>query len=237
MSSTLFVFWDIETCHKKGKWITKEIERDIEHRASMIKTSDESLTKEAAFHLTTLTNPHFSDLLCISYKCTTPSGEVIEPTKTLIRQSADEDERVMLRHFIVKCIEWSVNFRRVCYIGYNSIYFDSWYLFQKAIIHGLKFKHDKHLGIFDFRRYQTYPQFDIMQVMANWDAKHYVKLSTLCHSLGIKMDKKLNMHKDGVFQLADLWTQQDIKAIKEYSQEDVNLTEQVFFKIQRYFDI
>lgn len=200
----LKVFIDIETLPPaRDKW--KGIGPDLEQ--------DEKEYRKLAL------NGNYGQILCIGIAAER-DGKRIAETVLGFDEEREEftlDEKEMLEKFwyLMK----NFNPARDIIIGHNIFDFDLLFIYKRSIIHGV----NPQLNL-SFARYRSQPIFDTMREWEQWGRK-FISLAELGKVLDLDKGKLNGLNGSKVF---DLYTEGEYKEIARYCRADVELTRDVY---------
>ncbi len=220
------IVWDIETIPQISPF--SEIQK--EKMANKIEYYvEKGQDPEEAKRLVAATNPLYGQVICISmYEVsnryiTGNKVTLVASSKTLINGLLDPEEKILLEDF------WDyIKGFKGTFVGFNSLKFDAWFVQVRSMKHEV---FPANQDFLDFRLYQNYPHYDIMQHMSNWAFSLRPSLELACDFFDIPSPK------DGEVQastVAEAYQQGKIKEIAEYAMKDVEATYKIYKITKNY---
>lgn len=172
--------------------------------------------EEKAKNMVMAINPFLGEIVCIGLLKHNDVGQY----DILSLTGTEED---ILEHF------WKTirNFRGL-FISYNGLGFDTHYILKRSMIHKVASTCNNFLNT---RRYQRYPHFDVLQVLADWSPSNYYTLNLACESLGVKSPKKGDIRAENV---AEAFAAGRIDEIAKYCERDLLATYQIYTIVKQY---
>tara|TARA_Y100000310_G_scaffold339752_2_gene433432 strand:- start:1100 stop:1750 length:651 start_codon:yes stop_codon:yes gene_type:complete len=214
MLHNAFVF-DIETIPQRAPLSDiqeEELERRIQAKKNSFNDTPEELRK-----LIMGTTPQFGEIVCISYlHRDKKTGE--ETVGSFIG-----DETEILTNF------WNKISRFIgMFIHFNGLHFDVPWVIHRSMYHRIKPTNKEFMKT---RRFQTYPHFDVKQILADWNWSSSISLNLACDFLDIPSTKDGPVNAKTV---AAAFAKGQIDLIAEYCEKDVAGTFDVFKIVHAY---
>lgn len=209
---------DIETIPSQKPGLLEEIRANIqppgniskpETIAKWIQENAETAAEET--YRKTALNGTLGEIVCISYA-------VGDAPPLVIWRDCLSPEKEMLREFFGK-LHGELDLSLPCFVGHNILGFDLRFIFQRAVINGIK-------PPFPLRQDARYSDnekiFDTMLAWAGWGNR--CRLATICEALGIPVKS------DGI-DGSKVWDEVkagNAAAVAAYCMEDVTATREVY---------
>ncbi len=192
------LFLDIETLPAPNE--KKKILQEF-HKAR-VNEGKEKQTFEEFIEKTGLDGT-FGRIACIGYAINNEKVQVLSG-----------DEKEIIKKF------WDISENINLFIGFNVIDFDLRFIYQRSYILGVK--PGKELS---FRRYISYPIYDVMYEWTKWNTQNKPSLDKLAKAFGFPTSKGGDVEGKNV---AKAYEQGRIKEICEYCMKDVELTRKIY---------
>jgi len=220
------IVWDIETIPQISPF--SEIQKEkmvnkIEYYA------ERGMDKEEAGRLVAATNPMFGQVICISmyelserFPDSNKATLVASPIK-VSKGLFEPEEKNLLEDFW----EYIRGFRGT-YVGFNSLKFDAWFVQIRSMKHQII---PTNKDFLDFRLYQNYPHYDVMQHISNWQFSLRPSLELACDFFDVPTPKEGEVKASSV---AEAYQQGKIKEIAEYAMRDVEATYEIYKITKNY---
>lgn len=152
-------------------------------------------------------------------------GYAINDGDVIVRTAQTEAEEVLLLDAAWELIE---DAQRIVTFNGN---FDLRFLAVRSMVHRIR----PHATVGDvsawFRRYSTYPHFDVRAVLTGWDDRTTGKLHEWCASLGVECDDVTTGADIFTFAQAGEWSK-----IEAHCHADVQATRGLFHCVAPVFD-
>lgn len=220
VNMTTTVTIDIETIPSQQPGLLKEIRAGIKPPGNISKPEsiekwmqENAQTAANEAWLKTALNGAAGEIICIGY--------AIEdsPVKSIHRNLGDCEATMLARFFGDLAGELD---SPPLYVGHNIHGFDLRFIFQRAVIHGVKPPFPLH---HDARYNDLNKSYDTMLAWAGWGNR--CKLADICKALGIKVKS------DGI-DGSQVWPYVQTGRVQEvatYCEEDVTATREVFRRL------
>jgi len=163
--------------------------------------------------------PEFGRIVCIGMGHDAKS--VLE--KKAFTAERDEDEARILGEFWEAVKGQQRDWR---FVTFNGLAFDVPYILKRSLFAGVRPSTTLAL-----RRFALDSHYDVMQVLSNWDRFDAVRLDVLADLFGLQKGPK-GMDGSRVYPL---WKEGRFKEIEAYCLNDVQITYEIFLKVQEYF--
>ena len=214
------IIWDIETIPQVSPF--SEIQK--EKMANKIEYYvEKGQDPEEASRLVAATNPFYGQVICISmYEISnrfpdSNKATLVASTKKLANGLLAPEEKNLLEDFW----EYIKGFKGT-FVGFNSLKFDAWFVQIRSMKHKV---FPTNTDFLDFRLYQNYPHYDVMQHMSNWAFSLRPSLELACNFFNIPTPKEGEVKASTV---AAAYQQGKIKEIAEYAMRDVEATYEIY---------
>lgn len=161
------------------------------------------------------TSPYFGEIVCIGlYKVDGDNKQ----SAALIGS-----EQKILRDF------WKVlkKFEGV-FVSYNGLQFDTPFIVKRSMKYGIK---PSSINFLNTNKYKRFPQFDVQEVLADYNWSDRVTLRLACELLGVESPKEEGIAAKDV---AEAFHSGRIQDIADYCVRDVIATYEVYKKIRDY---
>ena len=163
--------------------------------------------------------PEFGRIVCVGMG--NDATGVLE--KRAFTAESEADEAKVLRGF------WDAvrgRERDSRFVTFNGLSFDVPYILKRSLFLGVK-----PSTTLSLRRFALDSHYDVMQVLSNWDRYDAVRLDVVADLFGLEKGPK---GMDGS-QVHRLWREGRWREIEAYCLNDVQLTYEIFLKVQEYF--
>jgi predicted PolB exonuclease-like 3'-5' exonuclease len=220
------IVWDIETIPQVTPFSDLQKEKMKNKVDYYVEKGQE---KGEAERLVAATNPFYGHVICISmYE---ESDRFDQPNKATIVATP-----IKLANGLYKPAEkdllddfWAyIKDFKGLFVGFNSLKFDAWFVQIRSMKHGITPTNEDFL---DFRQFQSYPHYDIMQHLANWAFSLRPSLDLACDFFGIPTPKEGEVKASTV---SKAYQEGKIKEIAEYAMRDVEATHEIYKITKNY---
>lgn len=219
-------FLDIETIPSQKPGMLDEFRAVVEPPGNITKPEsiakwmeENAADKAMEAYLKTSFDGALGEVVCIGYAFED------EPTNICWRSSLEVSEEVILTEFFCAVTENAVRTKsHPTYVGHNVLQFDLRFLFQRAVINGVKPPYPLRQD----SRYNGDGTYDTMLAWAGWGNR--VKLSKLCDALGIPV-------KTGGIDGSQVWPYVQagrFREVADYCIEDVDAVREVHRRMTFY---
>lgn len=163
--------------------------------------------------------PEFGRIVCIGIGHDA-SGFLEKKAFTAERE---EDEAKILGEFWDAIKGRERNWR---FVTFNGLAFDVPYILKRSLFLGVK-----PSTMLSLRRFALETHYDVMQALSNWDRFDAVRLDVIADLFGLEKSPK---GMDGS-QVYRLWREGRMKEIEAYCLGDVQVTYEIFLRVQEFF--
>jgi len=176
--------YDIETIPISDDELTDIQKEEINRKLEKSLERDPKLEETAERHKIMSLNPMFGKIICI--------GLGHKDGGKWHEHSIIGDEDHILKEF------WRIisDFRGT-FVSFNGISFDAPFINVRSMKHRIRISNKSFI---DTKRYQIHPQFDLKQIVADWDKYKATNLRCLCDHLGVPSPKEEGIEASQVYQ-------------------------------------
>lgn len=219
--SQLQQFRKVITRHYKGKTSLEDLA--LMSKDKLPKNDDFELYRAASRKAAAL-DPYLGQIVCIGLMAVEEKAFGDDASRIQKFALAGEDEEKILKDFW-DFLNQDMRFR---YISYNGLDFDVPYIVRRSMKYGIRPTKDSFLYT---KRYQRWPHFDAMKILADWDRGAQVSMALACETYGIPSPKDGEIKADGV---EEAFKQGKIKQISDYCLRDLDATYKLFKLCEAY---
>ena len=162
------------------------------------------------------TNPFLGEILVIGMYFPEKSGYLVLSQKNL-------KEEQMLTSF------WSLIGGIKKIRGFNQISFDNRFVAVRSLKYNIT---PTNKNFMNWRKFQRYPQYDAMKILADWDNRQSPGLSIASEHVGIPSPKEGAVRAETVYEN---YLNGNISEIEYYCLKDVKATNTLIEEMLRYF--
>jgi predicted PolB exonuclease-like 3'-5' exonuclease len=214
------IVWDIETIPQISPFSPIQEEKMANKISYYV---EREMDPDEAKRLVAATNPFYGQVICISmyevsdrFPDANKATLVASPKKLANGLFEPEEENLLIDFW-----DYIKNFKGT-FVGFNSLKFDAWFVQVRSMKHKV---YPANTDFLDFRLFQNYPHYDVMQHLANWQFQLRPSLELACDFFGIPTPKKGEVKASTV---AEAYQQGKIKEIAEYAMRDVEATYEIY---------